>query len=132
MFSRAAEQSEGDKAVGVDPTVITARKNTQIFRGFGLYFFLVWLADARKLAEKIKKKGGSGLVGVQVNLIDAIWGKERPPRPNEQIKPLGLEFAGKKFQEKIEELRKELDKKKSPGFIVCTYFVMIICFLKLC
>lgn len=51
-----------------------------------------------------------------------IWGKERPPRPNEQIKPLGLEFAGKKFQEKIEELRKELDKKKSPGFIVCTYF----------
>ena len=41
MFSRAAEQSEGDKAVGVDPTVITARKNNQVFRGFGLYFFLV-------------------------------------------------------------------------------------------
>lgn len=42
MFSRAAEQSEGDKAVGVDPTVITARKNNQIFRGFGLFFFFFW------------------------------------------------------------------------------------------
>lgn len=78
------------------------------------------LADARKLDEKIKKKGGSGLVGVPTNLVDVIWGNERPPRPNEPVHTLGLEFAGKNFQEKIEDLRKELEKKKSPGFIVCT------------
>ncbi|KAI9818502.1 MAG: hypothetical protein M1827_000561 [Pycnora praestabilis] len=95
----AAEQSEGGKTVGVDPTVITA-------------------PDARKLMEKIKKKGGGDLIGVKDNLIDLVWGKERPPRPNEKVKVLSKDFAGKSFDDKLEDLRKELDKKKSPGFII--------------
>lgn len=94
-----AEQSEGNKTVGVDPTVITA-------------------PDARKLLEKIKKKGRSSLVGIKNNLVDQVWGNERPARPNEKAKVLDLQFSGKKFQEKIDDLRKELDKKKSAGFIV--------------
>ncbi|MCJ1416276.1 hypothetical protein MMC32_002611 [Xylographa parallela] len=94
-----AEQSEGGKVVGVDSTVITA-------------------PDARKLAEKIKKKGGGKLVGVETNLVDRVWGKERPPRPNEPVKVLDVQFSGKKFQEKLEDLRKELEKKKSAGLIV--------------
>lgn len=76
-------------------------------------------ADARKLAEKIKKKGGGALVGVKTNLVDAVWGNKRPPRPQEKIKTLPLKFAGKDFAEKIDDLRKELDKKKSAGLIVC-------------
>ncbi|MCJ1476806.1 hypothetical protein MMC13_005475 [Lambiella insularis] len=94
-----AEQSEGGKLVGVDSTVITA-------------------SDARKLAEKIKKKGGGRLVGIECNLVDDVWGKSRPPRPNEQVKVLDENFCGKKFQEKIEDLRKELEKKKSAGLII--------------
>ncbi|KAI9875176.1 MAG: hypothetical protein M1830_008788 [Pleopsidium flavum] len=96
---RTAEQSEGGKIVGVDPTVITA-------------------PDARKLSEKIKKKGGASLTSVNDNLVDNLWGKDKPPRPNEKVKVLGIEFAGKTFQEKLEDLRKELDKKKSAGLIV--------------
>ncbi|KAI9784991.1 MAG: hypothetical protein M1839_001187 [Geoglossum umbratile] len=95
-----AGQSNGGKTVGVDPTVITA-------------------PDARKLSDKIQKKGGKALVGVKENLVDIVWGKDRPPRPNETVKVLGLEFAGKKFEDKLEDLRKELEKKKSPGFVVC-------------
>lgn len=76
-------------------------------------------ADARKLAEKIKKKGGVALVGIKTNLVDAIWGDDRPPRPQEKIKVLPLEFSGKTFEEKIDDLRKELEKKKSSGLIVC-------------
>ena len=34
---------------------------------------------------------------------------------------LPLEFTGKEFEEKIEDLRKELEKKKSAGLIVCMY-----------
>ncbi|KAI4279649.1 MAG: hypothetical protein LQ337_000091 [Flavoplaca oasis] len=94
-----AEQSEGHKTVGVDPAVITA-------------------PEARKLSEKIKKKGGAELLGVKANLVDLVWGDERPPRPNENVSVLDIEFAGKKFTEKIEDLRKELDKKKSAGLIV--------------
>ncbi|KAI5259573.1 hypothetical protein E4T42_00099 [Aureobasidium subglaciale] len=95
----SAEQSEGGKTVGVDPTTITA-------------------SDARKLSEKIKKKGGKDLVAVKENLVDSVWGTARPARPNEKADVLTLDFAGKKFQDKIDDLRKDLDKKKSAGFVV--------------
>ena len=81
--------------------------------------FLTFTAEARKLSEKIKKKGGAELLGVKANLVDLVWANERPPRPNEKVSVLDVEFAGKKFAEKIEDLRKELDKKKSAGLIVC-------------
>lgn len=83
-------------------------------------------ADARKLMERIQKKGGFGLLGVKTNLVDLVWGQDRPSRPNKKVKVLGLEFSGKSFEEKIEDLRKELDKKKSAGFIVCMCDVDII------
>ncbi|KAK0911250.1 hypothetical protein LTR02_003466 [Friedmanniomyces endolithicus] len=85
--------------VGVDPTTITA-------------------PEGRKLSEKIKKKGGKELVAVSDNMVDWVWGKQKPARPNEPAKVLDLEYAGKKYQEKVEELRKELDKKKAAGFVV--------------
>ena len=53
--------------------------------------------------------------------MDVVWGKERPPRPQEKIKSLSLEYAGKKAEEKIDDLRKELDKKKSAGLIICIF-----------
>ncbi|KAL8874201.1 MAG: hypothetical protein Q9174_000429 [Haloplaca sp. 1 TL-2023] len=95
----SAEQSEGQKAVGVDPSVITA-------------------PEARKLEEKIKKKGGSSLVGVKTNLVDRVWGDKRPPRPNEKASVLDIKYAGKKFEEKIDDVRKELEKKKGAGLII--------------
>lgn len=58
-------------------------------------------------------------MAVRENLVDAIWGKEKPARPNEPVKALSEHFAGKIWQAKIDELRKELDKKKSAGFVVC-------------
>src|SRR5579862_8619096 len=119
--TRTAGQSDGGKIVGVDPTVITAR-NTPMFRLFTFVHSLTIIADARKLSDKIQKKGGKALVGVKENLVDIVWGNDRPPRPNEPVKTLGVEFAGKKFEDKLEDLRKELEKKKSPGFVVCTLY----------
>ena len=81
-------------------------------------------ADARKLEEKIKKKGGAGLVGIKTNLVDEIWGDKRPLRPQEKIRVLPLRFAGKPFTEKIEDLRKELEKKKSAGLIICKPWIL--------
>lgn len=116
-ITRTADQSEGNKTVGVDPTVITARRLPRITaQGWNAN---AYIADARKLAEKIKKKGGDALVAVKHNLVDAVWGDSRPPRPQEKIKTLPLEFSGKKFEEKLDDLRKELEKKKSAGLIVC-------------
>lgn len=94
-----ASEGAGKKIVGADPTTLTA-------------------PDARKLAEKIKKKGGKDLVAVKDNLVDQVWGNDRPDRPNEPVKVHGQEYAGRAFGEKIEELRKELEKKKAAGFVV--------------
>ena len=94
-----ADEAEGGKAVGVDPTVITS-------------------PDARKLAEKIKKKGGKDLIAVKENLVDNVWGKERPARPNEPVKVLPLEYTGKAVEAKINGLREEMTKKKTSGFFV--------------
>jgi hypothetical protein len=76
-------------------------------------------AEARKLKEQIKKKGGADLKGITLNLVENVWGSARPPRPNELAKVLDLKFAGKPFQEKIEDLRKELEKQKSAGLVIC-------------
>jgi Xaa-Pro aminopeptidase len=95
----SAEQSEGGKIVGVDPTIISA-------------------PDARKLAEKIKKRGGQDLMAIEDNLVDIVWCNGRPSRPSEPVKELAQRFAGKDVKTKLEELRKELEKKKSSGFIV--------------
>lgn len=84
--------------MGVDPTVVTA-------------------AGARKLAEKIKKKGGE-FKAVGENLVDLVWGEQRPSRPREKVRVQPQEFAGKTVEEKLVDLRAELSKRKSPGFVV--------------
>lgn len=86
--------------MGVDPRVITA-------------------PDAKRLAEKVKKSGGAGLVAVDQNLVDLVWGDERPAMPQEPVKVLDdFKYAGKKVEQKLDDLRKELAKKKSSGFVV--------------
>ncbi|KAJ5104853.1 hypothetical protein NUU61_002200 [Penicillium alfredii] len=92
------EQAEGGKAVGVDPSLITA-------------------SGARKLAETLEKNGSS-LVGVEQNLVDLIWAKDRPARPNEKVRVHPKKYAGKSFQEKVAELRKDLESKKKAGFVI--------------
>ncbi|KAL1626551.1 hypothetical protein SLS54_002713 [Diplodia seriata] len=94
-----ADQSEGGKTVGVDPQIITA-------------------SDARKLADKIKKKGGADLKSVRENLVDIVWGKSKPARPNEKVQVQPYEFSGKEFSEKLSDIRQELSKRKSAGFVV--------------
>jgi Xaa-Pro aminopeptidase len=84
--------------VGVDPSLVTG-------------------ADARKLADKIKKKGGE-YKAVDENLVDLVWGKDRPDRPSEKVIVQPLKYSGKSFTDKIDDIRKELDKKKSSGFVV--------------
>ncbi|KAI9669602.1 MAG: hypothetical protein M1831_007298 [Alyxoria varia] len=94
-----ANASEGGKVVGVDPTVVAA-------------------PDARRLNDKIKQKGGKELIAVKENLVDIVWGGSKPSRPNEKVKVLGLEYTGKAIDTKLQDIRKEIDKKKCAGFIV--------------
>ncbi|KAF3913722.1 hypothetical protein AA313_de0205486 [Arthrobotrys entomopaga] len=94
-----AQESAGGKTVGVDASLLS-------------------FSDSKSLKMKIKKKGGNDLVGMTENLIDQVWGAERPARPSEPVIILDKKFAGKDFVEKIEDLRKELTKQKSHGLIL--------------
>ncbi|KAI2642788.1 aminopeptidase-like protein [Xylaria nigripes] len=95
----SVERVEGGKVVAVDPTLLTS-------------------GVAKKLSEKIQANGGKELEAVAENLIDLVWGSERPARPNEPVSILDMKFAGKDVKTKVEELRKELVKKKSLGFVI--------------
>ncbi|KAI1001740.1 putative Xaa-Pro aminopeptidase P [Podosphaera aphanis] len=94
-----ADQSQGGKVVGVDPTLISA-------------------PGAKKLSEKIKKKGGQELIAVKANLVDLVWGSLRPSRPKEPVTVLSQQFSGKDMTIKLKGLRTELEKRKSAGFVV--------------
>jgi Xaa-Pro aminopeptidase len=93
------DNADGGKTVAIDPAVITA-------------------TEARKLSEKLVKKGGQPLKSVAENLVDLVWAAEKPGRPNEKIRVLDVKYAGKKFEDKLEDLRKELEKKKSEGIVL--------------
>lgn len=91
------------------------------------------IADARKLAETLEKNDSS-LVGIQQNLVDLVWGKDRPAAPRELVKVHPVKYAGKSFQDKITDLRKELQNKKKAGFVVCMIievfsFHYVVCWL---
>ncbi|KAG0090014.1 hypothetical protein BGZ93_009551 [Podila epicladia] len=82
--------------IGIDPLVFTA-------------------TDARKL-EKELAKIGSKLVPVP-NLVDQIW-ESRPQRPANPLMILSTETTGKTHTEKIQQLRKELEKRGVAGCVV--------------
>lgn len=94
-----ADESAGGKTVGVDPTLISS-------------------TVAEKLEESIKKNGGAGLTAVAENLVDLVWGSDRPPRPSRDVVFLPEKYSGKDTASKLVDLRKELEKKKSAGFVL--------------
>jgi len=95
----SASEAAGGKTVAVDPALISA-------------------PAAKKLTERIQKAGGADLVPLKENLVDLCWHSDRPPVPRNPVVPLAHEFAGKDVKAKLTELRQELTKKNSSGFIV--------------
>ncbi|KAM9667832.1 xaa-Pro aminopeptidase 2 isoform 2-T2 [Dama dama] len=50
------------------------------------------------------------LVSITVNLVDLVWGSERPPVPNEPIYALQEAFTGSTWQEKVAGIRSQMQK----------------------
>ena len=51
------------------------------------------LVDAKHLKETLIPKE-SELVPLSLNLVDEVWGKERPARPTNPVFPLDIKYAG--------------------------------------
>ncbi|EDW97136.1 probable Xaa-Pro aminopeptidase P [Drosophila yakuba] len=78
-----------DKRVGADPHLVP---------------HALWVQWERELDDKFLK-----LVRINTNLVDHIWGDERPETPrNQVIKVHEKQFAGESWQDKVKELRRRL------------------------
>lgn len=78
--------------VGVDPRLVSKDQ---------------WMPLSKTLSTS-----GHSLIPVQPNMIDAIW-EDRPEPPKQTIEPLGLEFAGKSWQDKVKDVIKKMSEKNS-------------------
>jgi Xaa-Pro aminopeptidase len=67
--------------------------------------------------EKDLKEKESVLVPT-ANLVDQVWGSERPPRPSNEVFPLEENFTGKSTHDKIARLREQVTKKKATATVV--------------
>lgn len=82
--------------VGVDPHLVTPSK-------LGCFFFYFWdknvefcfFSDQYREWSKFLEKGGLFLSANNTqNLVDVVWGAERPKAPSDPVFPLQLSFAG--------------------------------------
>ena len=54
------------------------------------------------------------------NLVDPIWGDERPPIPTSPFRVHPMEYAGMSVADKVAEIRKEMKEKKATLAVFCT------------
>lgn len=89
---------EPDMRVGADPHLVPHK---------------TWSRWERELGEKFLF-----LVKINNNLVDLVWGSERPPSQNITINIQDLKFAGETWQSKVLSLRQSLKEYRCDAMIV--------------
>ncbi|KZT24163.1 Creatinase/aminopeptidase [Neolentinus lepideus HHB14362 ss-1] len=89
---------ETSTRIGIDPTLISA-------------------VDAESINNSLANKN-SQLVPLRDNLVDQVWGNERPQRPTNKVFPLKLKYSGQSHHDKIKQVREELAKKNAKAIVV--------------
>ncbi|EIW74358.1 Creatinase aminopeptidase [Coniophora puteana RWD-64-598 SS2] len=84
--------------IGIDPTLISAK-------------------DAETLKTSLTPRA-SELVSLEKNLVDVVWGSERPARPQNKIFPLPDNYTGESLPDKLARLREELTKKNAKAMVI--------------
>ncbi|KAF7992374.1 hypothetical protein HCN44_001699 [Aphidius gifuensis] len=84
--------------IGADPTLIPA------------HTWQIW--------EKDLAKSSIQLVAVPTNLIDLIWRVNRPKNNTYSAYPLDIKFSGKPWQEKVRQLRLQMELIKTDAIVI--------------
>ncbi|KIM42178.1 hypothetical protein M413DRAFT_26983 [Hebeloma cylindrosporum] len=84
--------------IGIDPTLISA-------------------SDAESLNKQLSAKE-SAFVSIPQNLVDTVWGTERPSRPSNKVLHLDEKYSGQSHLDKVAKIREELEKKKQKAIVV--------------
>jgi len=75
------------------------------------------VAMVEELTKSLKPKGIK-LKALGRNLVDKIWGRERPPPPLAPVVPHALRYAGKAAEQKIAELQAALRKEGEDAVVL--------------
>ena len=119
LATRAVEHVKGsaDKAplkVGIDPYVHAA--------SFARDLQEAWEEAGRE--EFDSDDDEDLLIGIldtsHANLVDPIWGANRPAIPTSPFRVHPLEYAGTSMEEKVEQIRAEMKEKKATLAVFCT------------
>ncbi|RUS34439.1 peptidase M24, structural domain-containing protein [Jimgerdemannia flammicorona] len=83
----------------------------------GIDSTLITVADACTLTDSLSAVG-SVLAPIEKNLVDIVWGDEKPVPPKNPVVVHPLKYAGKSHLEKLASLREELARRNAHGVIV--------------
>lgn len=78
--------------------------------------FLLSFASWKPLSAALEESGHV-LVPVPENLVDLVW-DERPAPPQNPINPLEDRFTGRVWQQKVSDLRQEMEQKKVRALVL--------------
>ncbi|KAJ2487872.1 hypothetical protein EV174_000303 [Coemansia sp. RSA 2320] len=85
--------------VGIDPTLLSA-------------------AEGSGLKKALKARGNGELVSIEDNLVDIVWGSQRPTRPLNKAFVHDVEYSGELHMDKISRVRATLEKQGAEGLVV--------------
>lgn len=91
-------------------------KNMKTGSIIGVDANLITYNEWRRINKEIKYKGIK-LLPLDTNLIDRMW-SDRPAIPSNPIKPLNINFTGKKCGEKVEEVRQKMTEKNATILLI--------------
>ena len=102
---------------GVPTKAEWLERNLDVGAVVGVDPFLIPSSQYSTLKASLDK-AGMRLVAVEKNLVDVVWGSEQPPYPDNPVYPLGLEFCGKPWEEKVADARVSMIKAKCSALIL--------------
>ncbi|XP_075042342.1 xaa-Pro aminopeptidase 2 isoform X1 [Mixophyes fleayi] len=69
----------------------------------------LWSIDDWESFNNLLQDSGRILHSIPNNLVDAVWGSQRPSLPDDEIYSIPNEFLGSTWQEKVTDIRKQMD-----------------------
>ncbi|XP_060263576.1 xaa-Pro aminopeptidase 2 isoform X2 [Ovis aries] len=97
------------KEVGTTPIVTWLLTEIPVGARVGVDPFLFSINSWESYAKALQVSDRE-LLSIPVNLVDLVWGSERPPVPSEPIYALQEAFTGSTWQEKVAGIRSQMQK----------------------
>ncbi|XP_063791830.1 xaa-Pro aminopeptidase 2 [Pseudophryne corroboree] len=70
----------------------------------------LWSIDEWESFNNLLEDSGRILLSIPNNLVDVVWGSQRPPLPNNEVYSIPNEFVGSTWQEKVTNIRNQMSQ----------------------